>query len=162
MYHFRKQQTLPGIMHHRVWAIQGTSGQSIPEHKWGQWKKSGVQLMTFPVYAPVLFHNLDIKHLVNNVSNTSSHFHLQQLLLNTHCVSRIIKQQMNSEIAADVVSFTALQPFLQHLSISRWCWCDFPVLYSETMFTCLRNYTIGNYTPSLASEYNLLIILPLV
>lgn len=39
------------------------------------------------IYTPVLLHNLDIKHLVNNVSNTSSRFHLWQSRLNTECVS---------------------------------------------------------------------------
>lgn len=39
------------------------------------------------IYTPALLHNLDIKHLVNNVSNTSSRFHLWQSRLNTECVS---------------------------------------------------------------------------
>ncbi len=44
----------------------------------------------------MLFHNLDIKHLVNNVSNNASHFHLWQSLLNTECISH--------DQTADVVS----------------------------------------------------------
>lgn len=90
-------------MHHTVYRPSDpkTKQSSVEKFHWWVWP--------FNICTPVLFHNLEIKHLVNNVSNTSSHFHPWQ------CVLHDQKKQMlflptNSE-GVDVMSCTALQMF---------------------------------------------------